>query len=183
MTYLHIFQQEEYDGPRFLAWMRSTGTFDKRASLVLAALYALSLVYPSPPILVAGFMALALLLAAYREADPRKSGKKKLAMTQRATRILRLAFALLMLAGLVLVALRANPVLVILLVQAVPFSLVAAVRILQPQRAPHPAGLLDRSARQAEAPCADGDRRYRVLWQDLDEAHPRPHPRKRPVPP
>jgi UDP-N-acetylmuramoyl-tripeptide--D-alanyl-D-alanine ligase len=133
MTYLHIFQQEEYDGPRFLAWMRSTGTFDKRASLVLAALYALSLVYPSPPVLVAGFMALALLLAAYREADPRKSGKKKLAMTQRATRILRLAFALLMLVGLVLVASRANAVLVILLVQAIPFSLVAAVRILQPQ--------------------------------------------------
>src|SRR5215207_522884 len=133
MTYLHIFQQEEYDGGRFLAWIGSTRTFDRRASLVIAALYALSLVYPSPPILVAAFMAVALVLAAYREADPRKTGKKALAMTQRALRMYRLAFALLMLAGLVLVALSAPPVLVILLVQGVPLALVAAVKLLQRQ--------------------------------------------------
>ena len=133
MTYLHMFQQEEYDGARFLSWMASTRAFDRRASLVVAALYALSLLYPSPPILVAAFMAVALLLAAYREADPRKTGKKALAMTQRAVRIYRLAFGLLMLAGLVLVALSAPPVLVILLVQAVPLALVAAVKLLQPQ--------------------------------------------------
>jgi UDP-N-acetylmuramoyl-tripeptide--D-alanyl-D-alanine ligase len=133
MTYLHILQQEEYDGGRFLAWIGSTRTFDRRATLVVAALYALSLVYPSPPILVAAFMAVALVLAAYREADPRKTGKKTLAMTQRALRIYRLAFALLMLAGLALVALSAPPVLVILLIQCVPLALVAAVKLLQRQ--------------------------------------------------
>lgn len=133
LTYLHIFQQEEYDGARFLAWMTATRTFDRRASLVVAALFAMSLVYPAPPLLVAAFMGLALLLAAYREADPRQTGKKKLAMTQRATRIFRLAFGLLMLAGLVLLAFAARPVLVIVLIQAIPLALVAAVRILQPQ--------------------------------------------------
>lgn len=133
MTYLHIFQQEEYDGARFLAWLGRSGAFDRRVSLVIAALYALSLLYPSPPVVVAGFMGLAMLVGMMREADPRKTGKKALAMTARATRIDRLAFGLLLALGLVGVALAVPPVAVLVLIQGIPLALVAAVRILQPQ--------------------------------------------------
>ncbi|MDQ0472597.1 Mur ligase family protein [Labrys wisconsinensis] len=133
MTYLHIFQQEEYDGGRFLTWMLRTQTFDRRASLALLALFALSLIYPVPAIVLAGFMALALLVAAWRERDPRKEGKKKLAMTQRATRIFRLAFGLLILVGLLAAALAVPPVAIVAWVQGAPLALVAAVMILQPQ--------------------------------------------------
>jgi UDP-N-acetylmuramoyl-tripeptide--D-alanyl-D-alanine ligase len=133
ITYLHIFQQEEYDGRRFLSWIWRRAAFDRRVTLVVAALFALSLLYPAPPIIVAGFMAAALLLAALRETDPRLSAKKKLAMTPRATRIVRLAYALLMVCGLLAVALSAPPAVAILLVQAVPFALPAAVALLKPQ--------------------------------------------------
>ena len=87
LTYLHIFQQEEYDGPRFLRWIWQNAAFDRRASVIILALFGLSLLYPTPRLIVAGFMAAVLVLGIFREGDPRKEGKKKLAMTQRATRI------------------------------------------------------------------------------------------------
>jgi len=102
LTYLHIFQQEEYDSERFLAWIARTWAIDRRMTLVLLALFALSLAYPAPPILVAAFMAVALAVAALREPDPRRVGKKKLAMTERASRIARIAFLLLAALGLLL---------------------------------------------------------------------------------
>ena len=37
LTYLHLFQQEEYDNPRFLAWLWRERAFDRRLSLVLLA--------------------------------------------------------------------------------------------------------------------------------------------------
>ena len=30
MTYLHLYQQEEYDSPRFFKWMLKKAVFDKR---------------------------------------------------------------------------------------------------------------------------------------------------------
>lgn len=133
LTYLHIFQQEEYDGPRFLRWLLASRSVDTRLSFILFALFALSFAYPTQGIIVAGFMAFAMLLAAWRERDPRKDAKKKLAMTARATRILRLAFGLLMLVGIAAIALRAPPVVSLLLVHLIPFSLVAATWLLSGQ--------------------------------------------------
>jgi len=133
LTYLHIFQQEEYDGPRFLRWMFRSGSIDTRASGAIIVLALLSKLVPAPAVVLAFFLAVVFVVCAYREADPRKVGKKKLAMTQRATRIVRLAFALLLVPGLIGVALALHPAWIIVLVQAVPFALVAAVKILQPQ--------------------------------------------------
>jgi UDP-N-acetylmuramoyl-tripeptide--D-alanyl-D-alanine ligase len=133
LTYLHVFQQEEYDGPRFLAWLRAGLVIDKRLTLILLALTALSLIYPAPPMIVGAFMALACGLAAWRESDPRVVAKKKLAMTERAMRIYRLSLFLIGALGLVIAALGLPVWLVIVLVQAIPLSLVVAVMILQPQ--------------------------------------------------
>ena len=44
LTYLHIFQQEEYDGPRFLRWLLHSGAFDRRLSLAIVAIFVAQLV-------------------------------------------------------------------------------------------------------------------------------------------
>ena len=48
LTYLHIFQQEEYDGPRFLRWIWQNAAIDRRGSVIILALFGLSLLYPTP---------------------------------------------------------------------------------------------------------------------------------------
>lgn len=132
LTYLHIFQQEEYDGPRFLHWLFYNVVVDTKASLAIVLLSAMAKLYPSPVLVLAFFIGLILLVVARRERDPRKTGKKKLALTQRATRILRVAFALVMLVGLIGAGFGVGPVWVVVLIQLIPFALVAAVTILQP---------------------------------------------------
>jgi UDP-N-acetylmuramoyl-tripeptide--D-alanyl-D-alanine ligase len=52
LTYLHLFQQEEYDGRRFLAWLIANRAWDRRLSLALAAIFAVQLLAPgwlAPP--------------------------------------------------------------------------------------------------------------------------------------
>ena len=135
LTYLHIFQQEEYDGDRFLAWLARSWTFDRRVTLRSSrrcspCRSSIRRRRWSSPL----FMAVALVVAAVREPDPRAVGKKKLAMTERgdphrAARLGLLARAWPSSSC----ALALPPVFAVVLVQAVPFALVLAVRILQPQ--------------------------------------------------
>lgn len=132
LTYLHIFQQEEYDGGRFLHWLFYNVVFDTRVSLAVVVLSAMSKLYPAPAFILSFFIAVIFLIMSRRERDPRQTGKKKLAMTQRATRILRVAFALVLVLGLIGVGFGVAPVWVVVLVQLIPFALVAAVKILQP---------------------------------------------------
>lgn len=149
LTFLHIFQQEEYDGGRFLAWLRARRAFDRRASAALAVAVALSLVAGSAaaggwalPVFL-GLAAVALASVGAIESDPRRIGKKPLAPTQRARRILWLAWgldmALAAAAGIVIgwassgmAAAVAAGLVLILLVQATPLFLVAATRLLAP---------------------------------------------------
>ena len=49
LTYLHLFQQEEYDGRRFLAWLIDNRAWDRRLSLALAAIFAVQFVLPGVP--------------------------------------------------------------------------------------------------------------------------------------
>ena len=152
LTFLHIFQQEEYDGRRFLAWLRARRAFDRRASGALAGALAGALVAALAMAPVAGGWALpvflglaaaALAAVGAIEGDPRKVGKKPLAPTQRARRILRLAWGIDMAAavaaGIVIgrassgmAAVVAAAIALILLVQAAPLFLVAAARLLAP---------------------------------------------------
>jgi len=110
LTYLHLFQQEEYDDLRFLRWLVKSRAFDRRLSLGLLALLGLLLLWPWTGLLTliwvaAAFFApllasAACLAAAVSERDPRKTAKKPLAMTARAKRIYWTALGLITVIGI-----------------------------------------------------------------------------------
>ena len=88
LTYLHLFQQEEYDGARFLAWLIDSRAWDRRLSFALAVIFAAQLIFPGVPAWVFATLAGATCLGvAAFERDPRKTAKKPLVMTARAKRI------------------------------------------------------------------------------------------------
>src|SRR5262249_22527327 len=101
LTYLHLFQQEEYDNARFLAWLAGNRAFDRRLSLVLIALGAAQFfVMALPAAGFAGLAGAACLVVASIERDPRRTAKKPLAMTARAMRIFVIGFAVLVPVGI-----------------------------------------------------------------------------------
>jgi len=135
LTYLHLFQQEEYDGRRFLAWLVANQAWDRRLSLVLGATFAAQLtlqVALAPPWHFAALTAVACLGFAAIERDPRKTAKKRLVMTARARRIYAIALALTAAIGLA-AALSSDLVVAwIVAVQLVPVALVGANLLLAP---------------------------------------------------
>ena len=97
MTYLHIYQQEEYDTGRFLRWVTRTRAFDTRLT---ALLFVLSIGwFFLPEILTLFLLFAAFAVIAYIEPDPRSDSKKKLVMTARAQRIFFVATVLTALMG------------------------------------------------------------------------------------
>lgn len=132
LTYLHIFQQDDYDGSRFTHWVASRRVIDKKASLSLVALAFPAFLLPQFAMVFEMVAALAIAVIGWVEADPRVSGKKKLAMTARASRIAWLAFGMLVVTALTGAALQAHMLVWVLLVQLVPFALVVANWLLDP---------------------------------------------------
>lgn len=139
--YLHIFQQEEYDGTRFLNWLFTAQAFDKRLSAALVLIAVLAWIGGNAwPATALGLFAIAFVGMAFREPDPEKAAKKKLVMTNRAKRILYAAIGLsaLLLLGLLLaggsglMAPRSMLVAFIAFVQLLPFLLVAGNILLTP---------------------------------------------------
>jgi UDP-N-acetylmuramoyl-tripeptide--D-alanyl-D-alanine ligase len=98
LTYLHLFQQEEYDNRRFLAWIAKNHAWDQRLSSALLMVWLMLVLAPHGGLPDWAFGALAgmvcIAVAAF-EADPRKTAKKRLVMTARAKRIFAVALALL----------------------------------------------------------------------------------------
>ncbi len=142
LTYLHIFQQEEYDNRRFLIWIVKNRAWDRRLSLGLLAVWLVQVLLPHRIVPDWAFSALAgavcVAIAAF-EPDPRKTAKKRLAMTARATRIYLIALALLAVIG-VAAALTAGSLapgiwLWIVPVQLVPLALVGGNLLLAPAEA------------------------------------------------
>lgn len=132
LTYLHIYQQEEYDSGRFLRWLVARRSFDTRASLILLVLGALEYVIVlsrsfAAIVAIAGFLWLIFI-----EKDPRFASKKKLVMTGRAKRIYFSAFAILII-GALWVAWAALPLLAwVIPVQLIPVALVAGNLLTRP---------------------------------------------------
>lgn len=142
---LLFFQQEEYDGRRFLHWVRASGARDRWTSLAAAV----GLVLGFSPRPWAQVMGLAMIAFGLAEGGRRsllvlRRAKKPLRMTARARRILGLAFllALLELVGLGL-AFRllggqlsapavAAGVMTMIVAQTVPWLLTAANMLLMP---------------------------------------------------
>ncbi|MFZ1108710.1 MAG: UDP-N-acetylmuramoyl-tripeptide--D-alanyl-D-alanine ligase [Rhodomicrobium sp.] len=136
LRYLHVFQQEDYDGGRFLAWLVHKLAFDRRLSAAVLLLVGASLLFPS---FAPGWawelpVALSFAVFALLEGDPRKAAKKKLVLTSRATRIGALAFLLCAIAALAAHA--AFGVFGwVLAIQAVPVLMVLANTMLSPYEA------------------------------------------------
>lgn len=131
MVYLHAFQQEEYDNPRFLSWLFLHRLFDKRLSGILLIPSALWFFADEYMFFINLVVLGAFASFAYRERDPRENSKKKLAMTSRAKRIFISAIVLIALSGS-FVFIMHFPFLWIVCVQLIPFLLVCGNLLLQP---------------------------------------------------
>lgn len=135
-TLLAYFQQEDYDAGRFATAWDKIRLYDVLASFLLSG--AFILVFFGMPLLPLGALVIALLVfIAWREA--RTKFKKPLVMTERASRMFRLASLLAALVGLALLglALWYLPLAIqipvaIVLIQALPLALVAANAVLKP---------------------------------------------------
>lgn len=130
LSYLHIYQQEDYDPQRLVRWMRLTSAIDKKLSLGLITLTALSFFMSAP--LISIVLILLFGFFAYYEKNPLTQAKKPLVLTPRAKRMAVTA-GICLLPLVVLIAVYAdNPFWWLLTVQAVPFTLIAATKIMQP---------------------------------------------------
>lgn len=135
-TLLAYFQQEEYDAARFFSAWREIRLFDVLASAALILAIALLFVGVPAPVLL---LVLALVLTAIAWRERRVRFKKPLVMTERATRLFRLALVLAAAIVVTGVALAATylplalqfPV-AIVLIQLLPLALVAANALLKP---------------------------------------------------
>ncbi|MEM7651415.1 MAG: UDP-N-acetylmuramoyl-tripeptide--D-alanyl-D-alanine ligase [Pseudomonadota bacterium] len=90
LTYMHVFQQEEYDTPRFLSWLWKNKVFDKRLTVLIIGVSVAAAFAPVLPItiLLVNFSIFVFMaVTTYLEKDPRKDSKKKLVATARAKRI------------------------------------------------------------------------------------------------
>jgi len=99
LTFLHLFQQEEYDSRRFLSWLWNARAFDKRVSLglLVGGIAGAYLGGVEGQHVALGLGTVAALFVGYYAPDPRKAGKKPLNMTKRARRLIGVAFLLLIL--------------------------------------------------------------------------------------
>lgn len=129
MRYLSFFQQDVYDSKRFLRWIWEKRAFDKRGSVAILIVALFSTFFSYSAFLLG---ACAFLGMYFWEEDPRKYGKLKLVMTNRAKRIYFTAFLTYVLCQSIAVFLKAKyfwPIQIIL-IQSLPLFLVAAVSIL-----------------------------------------------------
>lgn len=133
-TYLHTFQQEEYDFPRLAKWWWEKQAFDRWASVGLLTMLPFAYLQPTATGLMAGAW---IFLRSKQEPDVTVLGKKPLILTPRALR-------LWVFAGLLWVPLLATLALVvphagiwgllglILAIQSLPLSLGLANALLWP---------------------------------------------------
>jgi len=142
LRYMQFFQQEEYDGARFLAWLARNRAFDTRASLVCAIVLLVDILCKgavSPwEYLLAG---LALVCMGFLEEDPTRHGKILLKITDRVRRI-HYVFLALFLVQVILLGMDAHACgrgcswavwcLLFLVVQAMPLILVLSNMFLMP---------------------------------------------------
>lgn len=100
LTYMHAYQQEEYDSPRLMSWIWKNKAFDKRLSTLIAVITCVYY-FVAPhfidfvsPLFVNFLIFMFMALATALEKDPRKNSKKKLVSTARAKRIFFPAYIL-----------------------------------------------------------------------------------------
>lgn len=132
LSYLHIYQQDEYDSQRFFAWMKSTKSFDKRLSIVILLVSLLAFV-PQLEEFIGFALVLVFLFFAWIENNPLNDAKKPLVLTARVKRILAVSLPCTFLLSLI-PALMVNNILLswILPLQMIPVTLAFATGLLAP---------------------------------------------------
>ncbi len=139
MTYMHVYQQEEYDTERLLGWIWKNKAFDKRLSLMI--LLICGLYYFVAPLffdyVAPVFFNFALLLfmaiATALEKDPRKDSKKKLVATNRAKQIFFPAYVLsIMAATWCFLPIMPMPWIWIVNIHLIPFTILLINLLLMP---------------------------------------------------
>jgi len=100
LSLMMFFQQEEYDGPRFIRWLREKSGFDKTASLWLFAAIVMGIISQTLLVdngswmlgvfgyLIWPLMGFGLLRGGFKSRQVRRASKKPLVLTARAKRIL-----------------------------------------------------------------------------------------------
>jgi UDP-N-acetylmuramoyl-tripeptide--D-alanyl-D-alanine ligase len=132
LTYLHIFQQEEYDGVRFIRWIVGRIALDRRASALLLLAGVIESVVLVPHV-VSSIVASGIFLGlAAFERDPRRVAKKHLVMTSRAKRTLWVALVLSAFLGAGVAMFGGRTWIWVIPVQIVPLLLVIANICLMP---------------------------------------------------
>lgn len=132
LSYLHFFQQEEYNPKRFLVWYVKKLAFDKRASFVIILMMLAIQIFSFPPLQAQILVGLFLMGFGFKELNPKTQGKKPLVMTNRAKRIYVTACALLLIClGLTIYYIRQDWMWLIPL-HFIPFTLPIAVLLMQP---------------------------------------------------
>ncbi len=125
LRYLQLYQQEEYQGVRFIKRLVLNRAYDTRATVCILLVYAGSWFFlPLESLLAVVFFVLALF-----EEDPRKTGKLPLKMTERARAILYIALVLQ--AGAYMLF-PAHMLALVVLVQLLPLFLPCANAVHQP---------------------------------------------------
>ncbi|KCV82854.1 Mur ligase middle domain-containing protein [Actibacterium atlanticum] len=125
-TLLTYFQQEEYNGVRYLTALREVRLFDVRASVVIVAGIIAMLLGLAPTL---GFLIVAAALGYIGWDESRYKYKKPLVLTERVRRIRALAAALLVVPFVLSVCWLW---LAVIAVQIVPLTQILANRILTP---------------------------------------------------
>jgi UDP-N-acetylmuramoyl-tripeptide--D-alanyl-D-alanine ligase len=90
LAYLRYFQQEGYEAPRFLRWLKVQSLADPAFWISLLAVF----LYPPTPVISIVLFLAAMTFLGLAQPDPRRSGKIPLRLTWRAKRILVVAFVL-----------------------------------------------------------------------------------------
>lgn len=130
-TYLHPYQQEEYDPPRLYKWWVEKRAFDRWATLGLLPAFALSTseaTRPYAPLVASAWLG----YRCWAEPNPTRGGKKPLILTSRAKSLWLTSTALTFILAAVI-----SPFILaaIVLIQFLPALLAAATYMLAPVQA------------------------------------------------
>lgn len=128
-TLLTYFQQEEYDGTRFVGAWKSVRLYDVRASLAAVAAVVLGAALGAAALLT---LVLAAVFAGLAYLESRHRYKKALVMTERASRVYRLTLAAL---GVLALLVLLHPLWAIAVLQVAPAVMVGINRLLKPLQA------------------------------------------------
>jgi len=108
LRYLRYFQQEEYNITRFKDWLLEQRTFDKKGTIIAITASVLSRFVSGGNMFICLVICLVtaavLVFVGFQEEDPRKVGKIKLNMTDRATAIYDLALGLYSIATILIIS-------------------------------------------------------------------------------